>query len=286
MDLVIIWLWWSNSDPLIPSFRSKSDKIDFDLLQLLLQHGANPNYKFTSNDFEDVKYSIILNAGISTDFESNMKLIDILQQYQFDFEKWINFPDAVFNKSTVFDILCKHGDVKSVSRILNDFKQVTNTDNGLWVAFQGIRLEMMEYLLEKVYFAEDKQYGLQILNLKHEYGDTLLHACVNTDLSLKGIDRNFAVFKLLLKYNTVDCLNIVDDQGLTVIDYAYSNNFIDFLRYALSYCFAKENLTDYQSIHQHRNDIINGKKLKSLIRSNNTDKKAPRIPNVKNLSKI
>ena len=96
------------------------------MVKLLLKYGANPNVV----DKTEGKYKNMTTMHIAA-FNSNVNMIKLLIEYQFDTNKLINniIMSNKYRCISVFLILCSNGNVECLKYLLSICKTNTNTDS-------------------------------------------------------------------------------------------------------------------------------------------------------------
>ena len=179
--------------PLIAACASNSTET----LAVLLEHGANPNVFYDPNKIKKTTMHFAAQHG-------NIKMMKLLINYGFDCDKLINNIYYSEHNASVFLILCGLGNVQCMNYLLSYCKnnnyeikieeKTVESMNGLQIAIYFEQLEMVEYLLTKVY--DNDKLRMEIMDQRVGNGNHHtfeLAACNSTQDGLE-------IFKLLRKY--------------------------------------------------------------------------------------
>ena len=199
---------------------------DVQIAGLLLKFGANL----------DIKSKWDQTSLLFACHQNNVDVLELLEQYKFDFQKLINHRDGITGY-TAFLLLCMNGRTKMLEYLVNKFGKImdilaTDNDgnNGLHLAVKHQHFETAKYLLQNVYFPNNNkknETGFKVIN-----GSTICFEMTPCHIAAENVSKySLDIFKLLIDYNC-DIHSVDENRWLPLHYMCYSKNF-DILRYVL-----------------------------------------------------
>ena len=181
------------STPVIAACASNS----IETLKVLLKHGANPNVFYDPNKIKKTTMHFAAEYA-------NIEMMKLLINHGFECGRLINNIYYSEHHASVFLILCSLGNVQCMDYLISyceqnnysiNFKQKTvESMNGLQAAIYFEQLEMVEYLLTKVYDNDKKRK--EIMDQRVGIMDWHIFELAASNSTQDALE----IFKLLRKY--------------------------------------------------------------------------------------
>ena len=168
-------------------YLCKDNQIYSEFLQLFIKYGdCNVNIVFSNHSNE--------NAMLLASKTNNLSMMKLLTKHGFDYMSLVNETTSDEYKETVFLRLCENGTVDSLAYLMNAYnginifaKDSKTKKNGLHIAIEQQNYQVVEYLLENVFFPKFRTKSIlnanntNFIQQTDRYGNTPAHyACIGS----------------------------------------------------------------------------------------------------------